>query len=350
MMLRQGALALAALALTAPGVAQDAVRSPDQIVAAAPDSDWVRIAPQDLVVMTLAPDAEGNPRKVVIQLIGEPFSQGWVDNIRTLARADYWDGMAILRVQDNYVVQWGQPDPGVGIDERPVPEGLKVMDAADYTATLPPAPEMDQSVFPVTALQRNQFFQRMLPLFEKQGFDREEFTSFVERAKGDSYAIETAIIEGWPMGLGPSEDGKLTVWPVHCYGMVGVGRGNPPDTGDGSQLYAVIGHAPRHLDRNLAVVGRVVDGIEHLSSLPRGKGPASYYADPAKRVPIASVRIAADLPKGERPHLEYLATDSDSFAQYVDARAHRRDPFFVTSADGADICNIPVPIRAVAAE
>ncbi len=349
-MLRRGALYLAALALAAPTVAQDAVRSPDEIVAAAPSRDWVTIAPQDLLVMTLAPDAEGNARKVVIQLIGAPFSQGWVDNIRTLARADYWDGMAILRVQDNYVVQWGQPDPGMGIAEKPVPEGLRVMDAADYTVTLPPAPEMDQSVFPVTTRQRNQFLQRMLPLFENQGFDRKEFTSFVERAKGDSYAVETAIIEGWPMGLGPSDDGELTAWPVHCYGMVGVGRGNPPDTGDGSQLYAVIGHAPRHLDRNLAVVGRVVEGIENLSSLPRGKGPASYYADPAKRVPILSVRIAADLPEGERPHLQYLSTESVSFWDYADARANRRDPFFVKPAGGVDVCNIPVPIRAVAAE
>ena len=33
---------------------------------------------------------------------------------------------------------------------------------------------------------------------------------------------------------------------------------------------AVIGHAPRHLDRNIALVGRVIDGIDKLSSLPRG--------------------------------------------------------------------------------
>ena len=120
-MLREGALALAALALAAPGIAQDAARSPGEIVDAAPAGDWVTIAPENLLVMTLAPDAEGNPRKVLIQLIGAPFSQGWVDNIRTLARDHYWDGMAILRVQDNYVAQWGQPDPGMGIAEKPVP-------------------------------------------------------------------------------------------------------------------------------------------------------------------------------------------------------------------------------------
>ena len=129
--------------------------------------------------------------------------------------------------------------------------------------------------------------------------------------------------------------------------MVGVGRNLSPNTGDASQLYTVIGHAPRHLDRNIALVGRIVEGMEHLSSLPRGKGALGFYEDPAKRVPILSVRIAADLPDAERPQFEYLSTDSASFAQYADARANRRDPFFITPAGGADICNIPVPVRSV---
>ena len=107
----------------------------------------------------------------------------------------------------------------------------------------------------------------------------------------------------------------------------------------------MIGHAPRHLDRNIAVVGRIVEGIEHLSSLPRGKGALGFYEDPAKRVPIVSVRIGADLPEGEQPRFEYLSTDSESFAAYADARANRRDPFFIVPAGGADICNIPVPVR-----
>ena len=343
MMLRQGALLLAALALAAPGGAQDTVLSPGEIVEAAPVEDWETIAPENLLVMTLAPDAQGNAREVVIQLIGEPFSEGWVDNIRTLARADYWDGMAILRVQDNYVVQWGQPDPGMGIAEKPVPDGLKVMDAADYEA-IPPMDLQMASLAGFGPLSHGREIWT-LPI----GTDNyADYVTYIDGfpIAGANLSFETA--EGSPESPDAIPAKGNRMWPVHCYGMVGVGRGNPPDTGDGSQLYAVIGHAPRHLDRNLAVVGRVVEGIEHLSSLPRGKGPASYYADPAKRVPILSVRIAADLPASERPHLEYLSTESDSFAQYADARANRRDPFFVASAGGADICNIPVPIRSVA--
>ena len=130
------ALALATIA-TAQEAEAPAPPSPGEIVNAAAQDEWVIIDPEDLVVMTLAPDAAGTERKVVMQLIGAPFSQGWVENIRTLARAEYWDGSAILRVQDNYVVQWGQPDPEMGVEEKPVPPGLKVMSEGEYSAGSP---------------------------------------------------------------------------------------------------------------------------------------------------------------------------------------------------------------------
>ena len=110
-------------------------------------------------------------------------------------------------------------------------------------------------------------------------------------------------------------------WLTHCYGMVGVGRNMSPDTGSGAELYAVIGHAPRHLDRNIALVGRVISGIEYLSSLPRGTGALGFYETEAERVPIASIRLANTLPAAEQPKFEYLSTESASFARYADARA-----------------------------
>lgn len=142
----------------------------------------------------------------------------------------------------------------------------------------------------------------------------------------------------------------MKLWPVHCYGMVGVGRNYSPDTGSGAELYTVIGHAPRQLDRNIALVGRVIEGMEHLSSLPRGKGELGFYAadEADKRTPILSVRVASDLPAPDQPRLEYLSTESQAFETYAEAIANRRDPFFITPAGGADICNIRVPVRRVA--
>lgn len=86
------------------------------------------IAPDDLLVMELAPDAQGRARRVVIQLIAAPFAQGWVANIRTLARAHWDDGVAVTRVQDNYVAQWGDLDAETAI-AKPVPPGLHRMKA-----------------------------------------------------------------------------------------------------------------------------------------------------------------------------------------------------------------------------
>ena len=309
-------IAIAALALALPfaAFAQEEPKgapSPGEIVEAAPAKDWTAIAPEDLLVMTLAPDRDGKPQKAFIQLMPPPFSQGWVGNIRKLAGAHWWDGLAIVRVQDNYVVQWGDPDGEDAAKAKPLPPGLATMGE-------------DQYVHP-----RHIDRPRALDTLFSPPNDIMRWTSFYR---------------GWPVaGVGTPDTERN--WPVHCYGMVGVGRNYSPDTGTGAELYTVIGHAPRHLDRNIALVGRVVEGMENLSSLPRGTGPLGFYAAAEERVPIVSIRLASELPQAEQPRLEYLSTDSDSFARYAEARANRRDPFFIIPAGGADICNIPVPVR-----
>ena len=299
-------LALMSLGLTAAVAPPPPAPSPNEIVAAAPASDWVAIDPQDLLLMTLTPDAKGKPRRVIIQLMPAPFSEGWVGNIRTLAMAHWYDGISINRVQDNYVVQWGDADADDKVKAKAVPAALNQPDQASYIVPGRAAPI--------------RFVQR--------------------RASRDVYAPVAFHWAGWPVA------GNSTgLWPVHCYAMVGVGRGLPPDSGSGTELYTVIGHAPRHLDRNIALVGRVIDGIENLSSLPRGTGPLGFYESAEERVAIVSIRLASNLPAAEQPRFEYLSTESASFARYADARANRRDPFFIQPAGGADICNIPVPVR-----
>ena len=283
--------------------------APSEIVAKAKAEEWVSIAPSDLMVMDLATDAKGKPRRVVIQLMPAPFSQGWVGNMRKLAAAKFWDGTSVNRVQDNYVVQWGD-----ATEKKALPQGLRVMTDDDYAAQT-----MNLIGTPAPRLRDERTWQESLA--------------------SDPYTARTALENGWPLGVGKSAG----MWPVHCYGMVGVGRNLSPDTGTGAELYTVIGHAPRHLDRNIALVGRVIEGIEHLSSLPRGTGALGFYESEAERTPIVSVRIGADA--SDLPAFEYLSTESESFAAYADARANRRDPFFNMPAGGADICNIPVPVR-----
>lgn len=304
------AASLAIVPLAAEEAAKPEYPSPPEIVAKAAADEWVAISPSDLLVMELAPLGE-KPRRVVIQLIPTPFSQGHVGNIRKLAAARWWDGTSINRVQDNYVVQWGD-----ATEKKALPEGLATVPEGEYV------------------VQTINLVGRPAPRLKKERTWQEGLTV-------DPYSARTAFEAGWPMALGKSAD----KWPVHCYAMVGVGRNLSPDTGTGAELYTVIGHAPRHLDRNIALVGRVIEGIEHLSSLPRGTGALGFYEKEEERVPILSVRLASDMEPSADLKFEYLSTESKSFAAYADARANRRDPFFIKPAGGADICNIPVPVR-----
>lgn len=349
-----GALLAASLSLSlaAPLAAQDAPKAltPNDIVAAAPAADWVRINPSDLVVMELAADAAGRGRRVVIQLMPAPFSQGWVENIRKLVAAHWYDGIAVVRVQDNYVVQWGDPDGEDAKKAKQLPAGLRPTAEADYE--IPYDPAMFAKVWSMGA--RVDARQQLVPVPPPPpGW----------RGFRDPYADAFAFVGGFPMGMtretrtewsgAPAAAARVpqmvlaprAVWPIHCYGSVGVGRNLSPDAGTGAELYAVIGQAPRQLDRNIAVVGRVIAGIEHLSSLPRGTGALGFYETAAERTPIVSVRMGSDVPG--LPAYEYLSTESASFLAYVDKRANRKDDFYIRPAGGIDVCNVPVPAREV---
>ncbi len=289
--------------------------SPSEIVGQAPVSDWISIAPSDLLVMDLAPLPGGKPRRTIIQLIPPPFSQGWVGNIRKLAAAHWWDGLSINRVQDNYVVQWGDANGEDKAKAKPLPAGLATVPESEYVTPTSPKNVIVGGV----------------------GLEEREYDMFKFSYK-DAYAARTGYAKGWLLA-----SDRDNLWPVHCYGMVGVGRDMSPNTGSGAELYTVIGHAPRHLDRNIALVGRVIEGIEHLSSLPRGTGGLGFYEKTEERVPILSVRMGTEVK--DLPRYQHLSTESATFAKYADARANRRDPFFIKPAGGADICNIPVPVR-----
>ena len=294
-MIRFFAPALLAFIPASAAIAADPPATPAAVVAAAPASAWRAIAAENLLVMTI----EGGKR-VVIE-VAPAFAPRHVANIRALAKAHWWDGTSINRVQDNYVVQWGD-----ATEKKPLPPGLSPTSSADYVRSIA---NVRLAITPSPS--------------------------------ADAYAPKTGYVDGWPMAM--DGDGA---WLPHCYGFVGVGRNVSPDAGTGAELYAVNGQAPRQLDRNIAVVGRVVDGMAHLSSLPRGSGELGFYTADEKTVPILSVRLASELPEAERPHFQVMDVASPSFAAYLRLRANRKDDFYDRPAGGVDLCNAPVPVRA----
>src|SRR5260221_10742172 len=255
-----------------------------EVLAASSPSDWRPLDPDN----TLYVELPGG--RVVIEL-APAFAPLHVANIKTLARSKYFDGLSIIRVQDNYVAQWG--DPG---NRHPIPPGIGKI-----------APEFDS---PTPA--------HML---------------FTRLPDGDVYAPEVGFSDGFPAARSPS---LHRTWLAHCYGMVGVGRDLDVQTGSGAGMYVVIGHAPRHLDRNVALVGRVVKGMELLAALPRGSADMGFYAKTEAPLPIKSVTVAADVPPSERSNLEVLRTDSAAFTALSESRRNRAEDVFQVQARRID--------------
>ncbi|MGN6312960.1 MAG: peptidylprolyl isomerase [Rhodanobacteraceae bacterium] len=293
-----------AAAATAAVPAQKAANAPtmQRVLDASRPSDWRPLDPDDTLYMDL-------PKGRVVIELDPTYAPLHAKNIRTLAHEHYWDGLAILRVQDNFVVQWGDPQA-----ESPHPTHKTSIGSAKSTVPAEFERDLDPTL-PYT----------LLP-------------------DGDVYAPHVGFSNGFPVALDPKA-GKT--WLTHCYGMVGAGRDNAPDSGPGTELYVVIGQAPRQLDRNIALVGRVVKGMELLSSLPRGGGAMGFYDKPAQDTPILRVRLASDVPPAQRMHLEVLRTDTPTFAALVESRRNRSDAWYLHKAGKIDLCNVPLPVREV---
>jgi peptidylprolyl isomerase len=264
------------------------------LLAGSPAADWRAPNPDDTVYLDL-------PRGRVVIELATGVAPQHAANIKALARAHYFDGLAIIRVQDNYVVQWDDPD-----HHRPVPAAVRP--SVEFTADARAAPRFE-------------------PLPDR-----------------DLYAPEVGFLDGFPAARDPRTH---TVWLAHCYGMVGAGRDDPPES-DATEMYAVIGHAPRQLDRNVALFGRVLKGMELLSTLPRGSGEMGFYVASEAPVPIESVRIAADLPAAERTPIEVLRTGSATFRAVLDQRRERHESWFKFNPGRIDLCNVPLPVRTPA--
>lgn len=290
---------LALAAVVAQAEEAPAYRTVNEIVAASAPSDWRQPDPENTLYLELASG------RVVIELAPWLAPKHAV-NIRALAREGYFDGLAILRSQDNYVVQWGDPDADDEAKARPF-KTAKAKLEGEFTA-----PWAD--TMPFTRIPDD-----------------------------DGYAPVVGVSDGFWVGRDPK---TREIWLTHCYGTVGVARGNETDSGNGAQLYVVSGHAPRHLDRNISLVGRVLSGIELLSTMPRGAPPMGFYEKPEQRAPIKAMRVAADVPEGERSALDVLRTDTPTFAEIVEAKRNRRDPWTQLPAGHIELCNVPLPVRA----
>lgn len=267
-------------------------KSSGELIEALPESAWRTLSPATTLVMTLATG------EVFIELAPD-FAPEHVSNIRTLVRERYFDNTAVIRSQDNYVAQWGDTaDPD---DPSAKPKSIgsaKVKIEVEFFASV-----SDISLQTISSR--------------------------------DAYADRVGFTRGMPT----ASDGQRA-WLSHCYGMVGVARGNETNSGNGTGLYAITGHAPRHLDLNVTLVGKVWLGMEHLSSLPRGKGALGFYTKSEQLVPIESVRFI-----DPQRNIQVMRTDTQAFKRFVELRATRHEDWFIEPTGKIDLCNVHVPVR-----
>ncbi|MDR6114683.1 MULTISPECIES: peptidylprolyl isomerase [unclassified Sphingomonas] len=278
----------ALLAQASPSPAPPATQASDPL-----PGDWIAVPDDELLIFTLS-----NGRTVTVRLAAGQ-APVHVANIRALARAHWWDaGTSVYRVQENYVAQWGD-----ATEKKPLPPGIVANPPAEYV--------------------------------------RAGNSAVARLSRPDPYAAWAGYSrDGWPLAGDAASE-----WIPHCYGMVGVARDLAPSTGTGAELYTIIGHSPRGLDRNIAMAGRVIDGMEALSTLPRGTGDLGFYKDEAQRLPILSARLASELPAAQRPHYQYRETASPRFAAWIKGRENRKNDFFTVPAGGVDICAALPPVR-----
>ncbi|HEX8956004.1 MAG TPA: peptidylprolyl isomerase [Burkholderiaceae bacterium] len=288
------ALACASLAAYAADSSKPLPKRPtvSDVIKASKPADWRELDPQNTIYVELPAG------RIVIEL-APMYAPNTVANIKALVREHYFDGLAVMRAQDNYVAQWGDPT-----------------EKKQFKAEKKVKAEFDVAI------------AKDMP--------------FTELPDADTYAPLTGYSNGLPAARDP-QAGRT--WLTHCYGMVGVGRDNDPDSGAGTDLYVVIGHAPRALDRNVTLVGRVMQGIELLSTLPRGTGQLGFYEKREQMVPIKTIRLAADVPETERSHLEILRTDTPTFEAVINAARFRGGDWFKNSPDHVEVCNVMVPVR-----
>lgn len=294
-MLITGGRRAAIVLLLCASAASPAAPTPAQVLSEAPAAHWNNLYISRLMVLDLS-----GGRRVVIET-ADDFAPRHAADLRSRVRSGWFTGQPVTRVQDNYVTQWGN-----ALDARPLPQGVS---------------------------------RQLAPEFEHPGLPGR--FAWAPLPDGDVYAPQVGFAGPWPVG----RTAAGTSWLAHCYGMVGAGREESADSGSTGELYVVIGHSPRHLDRNITLLGRVVSGMEHLAALPRGTQEMGVYAAGAARPLIERMVNAIDLPEDQRPRLQVLRTDTDSYERWLEAR-RQRGGWFIRPAGRIDLCNAQPPVRS----
>jgi peptidylprolyl isomerase len=260
---------------------------------AADDVIWRQVDPGNLVFIDLF---EG---EVAVEL-NPLFAPETVAQFRKLVQERFYDGLSFYRVIDGFVAQGG--------------------DGSDLG---------ELSLVPLIDAE-----------FEREPWDEIEFTSV---QKDDLFAPETGFVDGFAVARDVSEN---KIWLTHCPGVVAMARNDGPDSSR-TDFYFVIGQAPRYLDRNMNIFGRVIHGMDVVQRIRRGPAKESgIIQDETASSRIRGMRLASDIPKSERLSAFVTDTNSKNFEKNLKNRRNRKQKFFHNKPPKVlDVCQVPVTGR-----
>ena len=279
---------LAAAACAAPASAQEPAPAPSDAAPMIAASDWRVVAPDNLLVI------DTTQGRILVEMTPEA-APGHVARIRLLAKAGFYDGVPWHRVIDGFMAQTGDP-LGTGEGQSWHPD-LK----AEFTFRRDAQTPFAAVAAPAGALVG---FVQSLPV----------------QTQPDAVMATTA-------------DGKVHAWGLYCPGVAGMARDEAPDSAN-SQFFLMRQPYPA-LDKRYTAWGRVVSGLDVVRALKFSPNPDGIVAEPDR---MTRVRVAGDLPEGERPGVRALSTTSAPFRDLVER---------TRTARGADFsaCDIDLPIE-----
>jgi len=270
------------------------------------DLIWNALDPDNTVYLQLQ---EGT---VIIEL-NPVFAPKTVKHFRGLLEEQFYRGLSFYRVIDGFVAQGGDESD---IGNSPATKKLK----AEFDINWPLKPK-----------------------------DREEAKNWAPMSwtpvqKDDMFAPFTGFIDGFPAARDQKKDGKA--WLTHCPGTVAMARNDNPNSG-GTDFYIVIGQAPRYLDRNLTIFGRVVWGMDVVQHIKRGPTLKNgIIEEDLDRSWIKRMRLASSLEANERLDIYVADTNSKGFKKMLKQRRNRTNKFFKHQPPKVlDICQVPIPAR-----
>ncbi len=252
---------------------------------AAEDMLWREVDPENTVFMDLA---QG---RVVIEL-NPTFAPKTVAQFKRLVQSRFYDGLSFYRVIDGFVAQGGDGSDLGELSEVPLIDAEFELDWSDK-----------------------------LP--------------FVQVQEPDLFAAQTGFIDGFAAAR---DERHEKVWLTHCPGVIAMARNNDPDSSR-TDFYFVIGQAPRYLDRNLNIFGRVVDGMEFVQRIQRGPADNNgVFRDETASTRILSMKLLSEYPEEEQLKVFVMDTNSKAFADVLTDRRTRKAEVFSSPAPAGAGC------------